>query len=83
MSEESREMEETSEKRHRMPLALVALTLYSGGLAHFLTTLTFHFSVDNLIDALVELVLHTGATTVLVLIVVIVRVRRERRSAEA
>ncbi|WP_327696099.1 hypothetical protein [Streptomyces sp. NBC_00459] len=76
-------MEETNEKKRGIPLAHVALTLYSVGLAHFLTTLIFHFSVDNLIDALVRLVLGTGTTTVLVLIVVIVRERRKKRSAEA
>jgi hypothetical protein len=71
-----------NEKKHLLPLAHVALTLYSVGLARFLTTLLFHASVDNLIDALVDLAAGTAMTTVLVLGVFWVRERRKRRAAE-
>ncbi|NEC84694.1 hypothetical protein [Streptomyces sp. SID12501] len=57
--------------------------LYAKALTDFLTRLIFHFSVDNLIDALLDLVISTGMTTALVLIVVMVRERRKRKSTEA
>jgi Na+(H+)/acetate symporter ActP len=71
-----------NEKKHRLPLAHVALTLYFVGLARFLTTLVFDYSIEHLVDALVDLAAHTAMTTVLVLGVFWVRDRRRRRAAE-
>ncbi|ELP71332.1 hypothetical protein ACKI1I_02335 [Streptomyces turgidiscabies] len=77
-------MNEKNEKnvqkqRHRIPLALVALTLCCVAVARFLVTMIFDFSVDNLIDGLVSLVVQTGVTTALVMVVVLLRRRRQRQ----
>ena len=55
-----------NEKKLRLPLAHTAFMLYSVAIAHFLTTVTFHFSVDHLIDALVRLAFNTVSLIVLV-----------------
>ncbi|NEA62801.1 hypothetical protein [Streptomyces sp. SID12488] len=86
MSEERQEryaMKEANGEKFRIPLAHVAFTLCLIDLTRFLTTVIFDFSVDNLIDALVDLTFGIGMTTTLTLIIVIVRARRKKRTTEA
>ncbi|KUN29539.1 hypothetical protein AQJ23_01885 [Streptomyces antibioticus] len=67
------------EPTHRIPLALVALVLYSGTLVHFLGTVLSDRTVDGSIGALIRVVIEAGMTTALVMGVVLYRRRRERR----
>ncbi|MEU6222406.1 hypothetical protein [Streptomyces sp. NPDC047042] len=76
--------EETGETRGKRGISLthVVLTLYAVGLTHFLATVVFHHSVDNLIGALVELAVRTAVITALAVGVFWVRERRRRRRAQ-
>ncbi|MFF7950466.1 hypothetical protein [Streptomyces griseorubiginosus] len=71
--------EQSGERTLRIPLALVALVLYSGALVRFLTGFLSGFSVGKLGEGLVGLVIETGMTTALVLAMVLYRRRRQRR----
>ncbi|SNX58248.1 hypothetical protein SAMN06272735_2734 [Streptomyces sp. TLI_55] len=66
---------------HRIPLALVALVLYSQTLVHFVRTALSDRTVDGLIGALARMIIEAGVTTALVMGVVLYRRRRERRAA--
>ena len=69
----------SGEPAHRIPLALVALILYSGTLVHFLGTVLSDRTVDGLIGALIRMVIEAAMTTALVMGMVLYRRRRERR----
>ncbi|MFC8358825.1 hypothetical protein ACFUIY_03035 [Streptomyces griseorubiginosus] len=70
------------EAEMRIPLALVALVLYSGALVRFLTGFLSGFSVGKLMEGLVGLAFETGMTTALVLAVVLFRRRRQRGAGQ-
>ncbi|MFF4031744.1 hypothetical protein ACFYZ2_18695 [Streptomyces sviceus] len=74
--------EQLAEPKLRIPLALVALVLYSGALVRFLTGCLSNFSVGKLMEGLVGLAIETGMTTALVLAVVLYRRRRQRRDGQ-
>ncbi|MFD5594589.1 hypothetical protein [Streptomyces griseorubiginosus] len=63
--------EQPGGRKPRVPLALVALVLYSGALVRFLTGFLSGFSVGKLREGLVGLAVETGMTTALVLAVVL------------
>ncbi|MFC8342290.1 hypothetical protein [Streptomyces sp. NPDC057280] len=66
---------------HRIPLALVALVLYSGTVVHFLGTALSDRTAGGLIGALIRMVIEAGVTTALVMGVVLYRRRQERWGA--